>query len=980
MERPVIPPLTILPTAPETLSVLEQRMRVAEEQADALISDLQALDVTGHRFTKFQVLKSVDHIRPISPVRARPAFTGDGDTLWKNCEDLVTRMCHMESMLHTLKLNIFRLHTDRELSTKRSGELEHCLLQMQEEHAQDVKEAQLEVMRLRQRLNCAVEEQKRERQDRERLSAALEIATTTKTDVAIAAEELKATKACMSQRLAKLQDKLAQEAAVRAMLEEEHAVLLLTVQDMRNTVEEERTQVQELQHFCQQINRDGKGMKDKLENAESRCQEAEKDKQQIRSEMEAKDSHISQLQEEIKIMKQKCEEKQAELLQVRADSLALREAAEKVQCLNQHLENQCSELTETVQKLTNHNMQLVTQHQHEAKVAQDSVAKRLQEQEALLRVVQTKLGEEVQKTLSERTQLERELESLRAKLTVSKEKAAHTQQKSTVQIEMQEITIGCLRADLDSALQNKAALENEKALLQEELAKRQVEVLSKLTDSKNKLAYEKGKLQSTVEQLQSDLQSFGSVHSENSKLRKLNATLQSRYTQVNSEFDSIKIQLQRLEAKLQQTEQALLCKEEEFALVVQARDQAIQEEKRLRQQFDTLEEMQVQTKTVLQQELSDICEEKTRMSQRLENVLFSHTKLQEHLEILQTELGRKDNDLLCLHKERHRSRKHIEKLKAELLECNTRLNATDCQQRGKIESLQKFIDIAQEDNRKLAHALDLALQRNSVLQNHVHELEKELQKELQEKTKSEEDCRVKEKLCEEKLVSLKKQNQVESKEAKKAARKEITELKKALDSVTEKSTELSQTNRDLRSRGSALEKETSHQKDLIRSLKTQLQSYIESKGFRKQNERIQDLEAKLAHMKNMKDFSEKSNNEQCKRIQEFMNEIDDLRKEINAVMSQDVKESTLRRLLEEEVASRQKLEQKCKELECKVLKLQKVQLGTEIRLRDANEEPEQEFSNLKMSSSFPLSTLEHWETKQKLQLISRNLLLNHKTT
>ncbi|KAG9493841.1 hypothetical protein GDO78_001620 [Eleutherodactylus coqui] len=904
MERPVIPPLTILPTAPETLSVLEQRMRVAEEQADALISDLQALDVTGHRFTKFQVLKSVDHIRPISPVRARPVFTGDGDTLWKNCEDLVTRMCHMESMLHTLKLNIFRLHTDRELSTKRSGELEHCLLQMQEEHAQEVKEAQLEVMRLRQRLNCAVEEQKRERQDRERLSAALEIATTTKTDVAIAAEELKATKACMSQRLAKLQDKLAQEAAVRAMLEEEHAVLLLTVQDMRNTVEEERTQVQELQHFCQQINRDGKGMKDKLENAESRCQEAEKDKQQLRSEMEAKDSHISQLQEEIKIMKQKCEEKQAELLQVRADSLALREAAEKVQCLNQHLDNQCSELTETVQKLTNQNTQLVTQHQHEAKVAQDSVAKRLQEQEALLRVVQTKLGEEGQKTLSERTQLERELESLRAKLTVSKEKAAHTQQKSTVQIEMQEITIGCLRADLDSALQDKAALENEKALLQEELcshkvaieisscpttqlAKRQVEVLSKLTDSKNKLAYEKGKLQSTVEQLQSDLQSFGSVHSENSKLRKLNATLQSRYTQ----------------------------------------------------------------KTVLQQQLSDICEEKTRMSQRLENVLFSHTKLQEHLEILQTELGRKDNDLLCLHKERHRSRKHIEKLKAELLECNTRLNATDCQQRGKIESLQKFIDIAQEDNRKLAHALDLALQRNSVLQNHVHELEKELQKELQEKTKSEEDCRVKEKLCEEKLVSLKKQNQVESKEAKKAARKEITELKKALDSVTAKSTELSQTNRDLRSRGSALEKETSHQKDLIRSLKTQLQSYIESKGFRKQNERIQDLEAKLAHMKNMKDFSEKSNHEQCKRIQEFMNEIDDLRKEINAVMSQDVKESTLRRQLEEEVASRQKLEQKCKE-----------------------------FSNLKMSSSFPLSTLEHWETKQKLQLISRHLLLNHKTT
>lgn len=50
MARPVIPPLTILPTAPETFSVLEQRMRVAEEQAESLISDLQALGIISHRW------------------------------------------------------------------------------------------------------------------------------------------------------------------------------------------------------------------------------------------------------------------------------------------------------------------------------------------------------------------------------------------------------------------------------------------------------------------------------------------------------------------------------------------------------------------------------------------------------------------------------------------------------------------------------------------------------------------------------------------------------------------------------------------------------------------------------------------------------------------------------------------------------------------------------------------------------------------
>ncbi|XP_069583066.1 coiled-coil domain-containing protein 150 isoform X2 [Ranitomeya imitator] len=1004
MDRPVIPPLTILPTAPETFSVLEQRMRVAEEQTASLISDLQALGVSSHRFTKCEKLKA-QHIRPISPVRARTAFIGDGDTLWKNCENLVTRMCHMESMLQTMKLNVFRLHTDRELSTKHSGELEHRLLHMQEEHAQELKESQLEVMRLRQRLNCAIGEREREQEAKDRLSAALEIATTTKTDVTIAVEELKATKACMSQRLAKLQDKLSQEATLRALLEEEQAALLLTVQDMKNIVEEERTQVQELQQYCQKISKEDKDIKDKLEAAESKCQEVEKDNQQLRSEIEAKVSQVSQLQEDIKIIKQKCEEAQAEIAQMRADSVALREAAEKVQ------------------------------------VAQDTTGKKLQEQETLLSIVQTSLSGEVQKILNERNQMERELETLRTENTKFKQKAKDTEKENAVEMELQENTIASLRADLDSALQNKTVLENEKMMLQEEFYKtlndfmeknqnlevhlteskleqellqsslwvqeqenkrlaervalqeqeqhnkRQVEsLLNELTDSKNKLAYEKGKLQSTVQQLQSDLESFGEAHSENSKLCKLNSALQARFTQVNSELDSSKIRLQRLQAKLQKTEHVLLSKEEELALAVQTRDEAKKEERRLRQQIDTFEEMEERNKSVIQQQLSDVCEERARMSETLENVLSSHSKLQKDLETLQTELGQKDNDLLSLHKDRFQNRERFEKLKAELLECNAKLQSAKCQQYREIEPLQKFVEITREDNRKLAQTLNLTLQRNSTLQNLVNELQKELQnKELQEKqlilnqAKAAEDYSLKEKLLGEQLVSLQNKHRVESKEAKKAVRKELTELKKALDSVTAKSTELSRTNRELRNRESMLEKETLHQKDLIHNLKIQLKSHIESQGVRKQSERIQDLEAELKRMKNMKESYEKNNNEQCKRIQEFMTEVDHMRKEINAAASQDAKEPNVQSQLEEEVTYRQKLEQRCKELESRVQKLQQVKSDTEISLRAANEGSEQDLNNLKTSPYFPASAVEHWETKQKLQLISRNLLLEDKT-
>lgn len=60
------------------------------------------------------------------------------------------------------------------------GELEQRLREMQDEHASEMKDAQLEIMRLRQRLNSAIESMEREAEAKERLSAALEIATTTK--------------------------------------------------------------------------------------------------------------------------------------------------------------------------------------------------------------------------------------------------------------------------------------------------------------------------------------------------------------------------------------------------------------------------------------------------------------------------------------------------------------------------------------------------------------------------------------------------------------------------------------------------------------------------------------------------------------------------------------------------------------------------------------------------------------------------------
>ncbi|XP_040205692.1 coiled-coil domain-containing protein 150-like [Rana temporaria] len=1012
MARPVIAPFSIRPTAPETFSVLEQRMRMAEEQTESLISDLRALGVNSQKIVskEFEYEKNSEFLRPISPVRARQAFTGDGDTLWRNCENLVNRMCHMESMLQTLRLNLFRQHTDRELHTKHTGELEQRLRERQDEHASEMKDAQLEIMRLRQRLNSAIESMEREAEAKERLSAALEIATTTKKDVAMAAEEMKATKVRMSQRLAELQEKLSEEAALRALLEEEQADLLLTVEGLKNIVEEEQAQVQKLQKYCNTVEREGLERKNKLTQEKSRCEELEKENKQFQIELEAKDSLLSLLQEDVKITKQKLEAEQAELSQIKLDSATLHGAAEKVQSINQQLESQCSELTATVERLTNENIHLTTQHQQDLKVVQDTMSQKLQKQELMLNTVQESLNEELQTLQSHQTALERELETLRAEHTECHKRIALVKQKNAVQKERQDSTTARLRADLESALKGRVVLDSEKRVLQEELdraqsdflenkqnmeilltenklelssvqasllaheqenrrlmdqlavleqeqnAKRQVEaLLTELTDSKSKLAYEKGKLESRVRKLQSELQSVCDAQLENSKLRKLHDAVEMKYIQITSELDSCKIRLQRTEAKLRQTVNLSNRKEEDFTLAIQARDEAVREERKLREQIKTLEDKEENNRVILQQQLSDVCEERSRMSETLENILSSHTKLQKDLETLQTELGCRDADIVNLHKDRANSQKQIQRLEGELSDLKRRLRTAESQHHGKIEPLQRSIEIAWEDNRKLSHALDQAVQRNALLQHCVEELEERLQnREAQEKqlllmkTQAEEEVRMKDQLLEERVTSLSKQHQLESKEAKKIARKEAAELKKALDNATAKSAELSRTNRELRARESMLQKEILQQKESICGLKTQLRCYMERKGTRKEAERIHELEARLKTMQKVQEDYERNNNEQCKRIQEFMPEVEKLRNEIAAAASCRAQEDTFQSPREKNVKSRMKLEERCGDIV--------------------------EYNLAKHLHFHPQSTAEHSETKQKLKLISRNLL------
>lgn len=57
----------------------------------------------------------------ISPIQKEIICSGKTDILWKNCEFLVNRMCRLESLIQSLKMNIFRLQTEKELNPQKTG-------------------------------------------------------------------------------------------------------------------------------------------------------------------------------------------------------------------------------------------------------------------------------------------------------------------------------------------------------------------------------------------------------------------------------------------------------------------------------------------------------------------------------------------------------------------------------------------------------------------------------------------------------------------------------------------------------------------------------------------------------------------------------------------------------------------------------------------------------------------------------------------
>ncbi|KAM6332471.1 coiled-coil domain-containing protein 150 isoform 2-T2 [Podargus strigoides] len=602
MARPTIVPTSVRATAPEAFMVLQLRMRVVEEQASALVQDLEALGVGGQSLDHSEASETAASHPALSPVQASVAVVRE-NALWRNCETLVKRMCRLESVVQTLQLNLFRLQTEQELNPRHAAQLEQRLNAIHEEHLQEMKIVQREAMKLHQHLSDTKEAEEKARREVQRLTTVLEITTASK-----------------------LTEQLSQEISLRESLEKSQATVMHYVQDMETTVEAERKQVQILQQDCQELRKDVQLARGRLQEEEERTAQLE----QMKAELDSRNNIISQLGEEAKNAQLSFSKQCKENLQLQSKMTTLRETAEKVQVLNDLLSQQCSELSTTLQSVAMENAKLISDHQTMLKAEQEKTRK-LQEQDSLLNAAHANILGELQSVQRERAQLQRELEALHTEHGKYRQKASLAEGAATTQRQLLECTVARLQGELQIALQEKGSLLAEKEDLQQEIRTTANEIIQ----LRNKSKVEKTENELEMVSMKFTLQT---LEEENKRLmHRLAALTHEQYAQQ---------QLQQVLAELTDSKNKVACDKGklQMANLQHQLDTAKDDNSKATAMLERVLASRNKTQTALEAAQTELGQKDTEIS----NLRKDKSQTQQKIQRLETELDHCQAKLLAM--------------------------------------------------------------------------------------------------------------------------------------------------------------------------------------------------------------------------------------------------------------------------------------------------------------------------------------------
>ncbi|XP_076592073.1 coiled-coil domain-containing protein 150 [Chaetodon auriga] len=777
MSTSAIPPLSDGVTGPDALSLLHQRLLLAEEEAEALIQDMDALGVS-----RDQILGSAGRVvttqGPVHPLKTRRVL-GDEGMLWQQCGSLVSRVCRMESLLQTLKLTIFRLETERELDPSHTAHLKQQLAALQQDSEEERQASRREVMKLREQLQQAYQERDEARAEVQRLGDTVEAATAAKMDVALATEELKTVKLEMSQ---KLMEQMRQESARSAEAMKSHSELLQRLEEMKRAVEMERTQALLLQSDCQALHAEVQSGRQQLEEAKDRVRQLEEHCQQLQEQTAMKDSLLSELKTELKSVLPALQRQQTEHSRLLKESREQRAAADRDQSLNKQLQSQCSQLSAALRSLTVGN----ENQQASLKAERSRAVKQIEEQDLLLEAARRNVQTELQMALTHKVNLQLELEKLRGEHAQLLQNSSIARETAVTQREVLERTIERLRGELSKAKNEGETMRRDLEGSKNELEDERRSLETQLSDAKREV----GHLSSALQSLQD----------ENRRIMGKLATLEQQ----------------------QQVSQLLKDLNDKNKLACDKGKLKIRE-------------------------LEGVCGPAGDVvSQTLENILASHTRLQLTDQTLQREMGERELELSTLKKDRLQAQREIRTHQVEVEKLQRLLTSTHAKNNRALESVQKALDTAKVDNRRLANSVEQAVLTNSSLHRKLEEAREQYQATITLRDEELHKAQTKISDLSEELGAAKQQTRGDCERSVKPLHQAMSE-----DSSVG-SADLSKNNQELCQRVSELEWQVSKQKACIREQRRPLRQQ-KSRDFQDNSQKVERFEESIKNLQNKED-------------------------------------------------------------------------------------------------------------------------------
>ncbi|XP_044209158.1 coiled-coil domain-containing protein 150 [Thunnus albacares] len=848
MSRSAMPSLSVEATAPEALSLLDQRLLLAEEQTEALIQDMGSLGVS-----RDQILGSAERMdatqRPVSPLKIRHVL-GDVGMLWQQCDSLVSRVCRMESLLQTLKLTVFRLEIERELDPSHTVRLKQQLAALQQESEEEQQASRREVMKLRDQLHQAYQERDEACTEVQQMGMTLGAATAAKMDVALAAEELKIVKSEMSQKLMEMKEQMRQESACSHEAMKSDGELLQRVKEMERVVEMERRQALLLQSDCQALHVEVQTSRQRLEEEKDRSR-------QLKQQTEIKDSLVFELKTELK-------RQQRENSKLLKEGRELRAAAERVQTLNTQLQSQCSQLSSALRSLTVKNAQQQSEHQANLKAERSRTVKQLQEQDLLLEAARHNIQAELQVVLTDKASLQMELEKLKGEHAQLQQSSSIAQETAVTQRELLERTIERLRGEVCTAKKEEDAmrkhlegskaelclivtkLEGERSTLETQLSEAKLEVGS-LSSALQSQQDENRRLMGKVTALEQQQRELAGGASEETLLRIFSGP---HNAEANPEAGNFFWRMRH-----GGTREVLLI-HPWYALGEQFPKDwmgAIFSPHALQQVDQTLK-YRTDNKNKLAfdkgklkiselEALQNFCDPAGKVvSQTLENILASHTRFQLNSQTQQQELGGREQELDTLKKNRLQVQREIRKHQTEVEKLQQLLTSSHSKNNGALESLQKALDTATVDNKRLAKSLEQAVLTNSSLHSKLEQARDWYQGTITLRDEELREARSKIHHLSEELATIKHQTREDYKSSMRTLQREISELKMTVKDSASGSGDLSKANRELRRRMCELEQLVSKQKACIKEQRSQLRQQQDSGNLQDNSQKVESLE------------------------------------------------------------------------------------------------------------------------------------------